>query len=495
MIRVLTGLAAGAATLAVLLALAGEGREESRTRVEPRIPYAMWWTQSLTGLAVLAVTEAGGVDVVHRDDSAEAPHERVKLYGDLPSGAFRVEARHNGEPGAVVVTQQPRGTGGRVALVQVDGSRMPEGPVRVDLWCVDEARVRSNWPADVVWVSVDGWRGDLVPGDSSAVARLADEAVEFSRAFAASGDPESAWRAMLEGRLVAPAAIGSPAEAAARPDTTLARILGERGYRSAFLAGRPAGGDPVAWGFERVAEDLGDAVSVIAAAERFLSDSGAGRVFMVLRLTDLLRIGTNQVPIGQEAARRDMIRSRVERVDAAIGRLLDLIEERGRTRETLVVLTAAHGQLMGEREAGWGAHRDRVDEGIIHVPLLVRWPEGGGGREDLLVSATDLAPTVLAALGLTVPGPMTGFDLAPVHSRSTERQRPIVALSPSGAVLRGTEWVYRSDRDGAGLWHLPGDPFQVMELSARRPEVSEYCARALANYLDPDWRLSSRSAR
>ena len=49
----------------------------------------------------------------------------------------------------------------------------------------------------------------------------------------------------------------------------------------------------------------------------------------------------------------------------------------------------------------------------VHVPLAIRWGARipGGARSDAFVSLCDLAPTFLAAAGVSVPPEMTGESL------------------------------------------------------------------------------------
>jgi 2,3-bisphosphoglycerate-independent phosphoglycerate mutase len=93
-----------------------------------------------------------------------------------------------------------------------------------------------------------------------------------------------------------------------------------------------------------------------------------------------------------------------EAVDAGLGRALEALEAAGGA----MIVTADHGncEVMVDPETG-GAHTAHT---LNPVPvILVGAPEGlrlrGGGR------LADLAPTVLALMGLPQPGEMTGESL------------------------------------------------------------------------------------
>lgn len=94
----------------------------------------------------------------------------------------------------------------------------------------------------------------------------------------------------------------------------------------------------------------------------------------------------------------------VQYLDAEIGRLLAGLAVRGLLQETLVVVTADHGETFWEQGNFWN-HGLWVGEPDVRVPLIVRGPGADRGlRVATPVSGVDVAPTILAAVGLA-PGP------------------------------------------------------------------------------------------
>jgi N-sulfoglucosamine sulfohydrolase len=93
----------------------------------------------------------------------------------------------------------------------------------------------------------------------------------------------------------------------------------------------------------------------------------------------------------------------LERSDAWVGDLLDRLAADGHAKDTLVILTADHGEGLPR------CKRWPYDSGT-NVPLLVRWPGEveGGERTDRLVSLVDVAPTVLSLAGIDVPAHVEG---------------------------------------------------------------------------------------
>ncbi|MEW4527936.1 sulfatase [Maioricimonas sp. JC845] len=95
----------------------------------------------------------------------------------------------------------------------------------------------------------------------------------------------------------------------------------------------------------------------------------------------------------------------IEVMDAKVGEVLDRLDAEGIADNTLVVFFGDHG-----RPHVWG--KQWLYEGGIHVPLIIRWPGhlAPGTVDDRMISLIDLAPTTLAAVGITPPATMQGVD-------------------------------------------------------------------------------------
>lgn len=96
--------------------------------------------------------------------------------------------------------------------------------------------------------------------------------------------------------------------------------------------------------------------------------------------------------------RRDYL-ANVAFVDREVGRVLDALDEEGIARDTLVIFTSDHGDMLGD-------HRLFVKGAFfydpsVRVPLILRWPGvlPEGERVPAVVQLQDLAATVLSAAG------------------------------------------------------------------------------------------------
>jgi arylsulfatase A-like enzyme len=189
--------------------------------------------------------------------------------------------------------------------------------------------------------------------------------------------------------------------------------------------------------------------------------------------------------------------ARVHRVDAAVGDILQRLGTAHALDHTIIVFTAKSGPVRPRAE------RTVYDAGV-HVPLIVRWPDGrgrGAVRHDL-VSGIDLGPAILRMAGVAPRAWMQGQDhltgqgtpntyvftvqnrVDDVYERvfavrdgrylyvlnlapytpilSLARGGPITdavaAVRKSGRLIRAQAAVYADDRGEAELYDLKADP-------------------------------------
>jgi len=99
----------------------------------------------------------------------------------------------------------------------------------------------------------------------------------------------------------------------------------------------------------------------------------------------------------------------VQRVDAGVGMLLDLLDRRGLAANTIVMFFGDHGPPVSRGKT-------TTYEFGVRIPLIVRWPgvAPAGQQSDALVSTVDLLPTCVNAAGGSLPSPLAGRDFRPL---------------------------------------------------------------------------------
>jgi len=129
---------------------------------------------------------------------------------------------------------------------------------------------------------------------------------------------------------------------------------------------------------------------------------------------DRIRLRPNVPPPMRKSARRDLAGyyAHCSAIDEMVGQLLDTLRQTGQDRNTIVVFTSDHGDLLGSH--GYYKKQQPYDESI-RVPLLIRYPAefGEKGRQlDVPINTEDLMPTLLGLCGVDVPKTVEGLDFS-----------------------------------------------------------------------------------
>ena len=174
---------------------------------------------------------------------------------------------------------------------------------------------------------------------------------------------------------------------------------------------------------------------------------------------------------------RALYKGEIEYLDGNVGKLFDKMKNLGIYDDTLIVLTADHGEEFMEH-GGWWHGLTLYDEQIA-VPLLVKWPLGSGGlgvgNAEEVARLIDVAPTLLAAVGAEIPAEMQGVDLAaPISGRSPKDLEVYSEEDHEGNVLwalrtRETKLINANEGNPRGLptrelFNLDQDPGELDNL-------------------------------
>jgi choline-sulfatase len=107
---------------------------------------------------------------------------------------------------------------------------------------------------------------------------------------------------------------------------------------------------------------------------------------------------------------RARYRAEIVYVDSLVGKLLGWLESRHLSDTTVLIVTADHGESLGEH--GEETHGFFLYQSTLRVPLLVRGPGvPRGERASELARTIDIAPTALTLLGVDVPPGIDGVGL------------------------------------------------------------------------------------
>ena len=431
----------------------------------------------------------------------------------------------------------------------------------------EDAPVRP--PNVVVFFADDLGHGDLGCYGSPTnrtphLDRLAAEGVRFTDAYSASPGCTPSRAALLTGcqpqRVGLPSVLSPRAQVGLSPDeTTMAEVLAAKGYATAAIGKWHLGDAPnlMPWnhGFEDVlclpySNDMwtynwgtrdvgligrdrwgpiplwsrrpGEAPEVVARDPR--QDSLTPRY--TARALEFVRANADRpfflylawshphTPLAASApflgaSGAGLYGDVLLELDDSVGRVVDLVEELGLARDTVVVFASDNGPWTrfgdhGGSTGGLRGDKGTTFEGGVRVPLIA-WGPGrvGAGRvEGRVASLMDLLPT-LARLAGASPGdgawptlPIDGVDITALLQGTLDpalEERLLVHYWPDQLqALRHGRWklhlphghrtvveagrdghpgVQGSGRIGLSLFDLAADPGETTDVAAEHPEV------------------------
>ncbi|MFC6723168.1 sulfatase [Halobium palmae] len=177
----------------------------------------------------------------------------------------------------------------------------------------------------------------------------------------------------------------------------------------------------------------------------------------------------------------------IKHVDKHVGRLIEMLRQNEIYDETLVIVTADHGEEFGEN--GLYSEHGTVSEGTQRIPLIFKPPAGEStdfGFRNHLTTNVDLAPTIADYCGLEPPATWQGDSLRPIIAGDEIGWRDHIVVEHG---LYTAQRAIRTDRwklvktYNAGMWgdvideielyDMETDQWEQTDLSADHPEVIE----------------------
>ena len=344
--------------------------------------------------------------------------------------------------------------------------------------------------SNVLLVTIDTLRRDRVgaygssAGLTPTIDRLAADGVRYVHAYSHAPMTLPAHASMLTGRV--PLRHGVRTNGSYRlPDDvpTLATVLDLAGYRTGAFVGAfvldaryglsrgfgayddhysESGRSTFALA-ERRAADV-----VQAAGDWILAPGANGKWFAWVHLFD--PHAPYQAPAEYRSGRAPYD-AEIAYTDAMLGRLLDRLRAAGALNRTVIVITADHGESLGDH--GETTHGLFAYDATLSVPLVISGPGVGRAVVDGTVGHADILPTVCDLLGVTPPPALDGASLVAAQPRD----RKVYFEALDAAITRGwapltgvvtAEWKF-IDLPEPELYDLAADPAEAHNLADRDP--------------------------
>jgi arylsulfatase A-like enzyme len=177
---------------------------------------------------------------------------------------------------------------------------------------------------------------------------------------------------------------------------------------------------------------------------------------------------------------KELYAAEVTLTDRWLGVLFDRLHDLDLERETVIVLVADHGLLLGEH--GWtGKISTALHPALTRVPLIVVDPRRrrAGDASSWRASTHDVAPTILSLLGRPVPEAMEGADLSRAFRGQKLPERPYSFGGYGNSFyIRSDRWALWARTNGTGfqLYDKRRDPGETANVAARHPGVVRHLA-------------------
>ena len=160
---------------------------------------------------------------------------------------------------------------------------------------------------------------------------------------------------------------------------------------------------------------------------------------------------------------RNYYRNAVLQTDAQIRQLFDILRDKHLLDDCVVIITADHGQYLGEFNRlghGW-----RPYEPVVRIPLLIYDSAGFKYPAHNLTSQVDIAATLLQRAGIPIPRNWSGMPLSlPAQRRSAILDSPEVdglVYNADGVLFK---YLRQKDQQQAWLFNLNQDPNEQTNL-------------------------------
>jgi choline-sulfatase len=181
-------------------------------------------------------------------------------------------------------------------------------------------------------------------------------------------------------------------------------------------------------------------------------------------------------------------------MDRHVGEILRTLEELGIRDDVCLIVSADHGESMGEH--GVYMEHANATESVHHIPLIIKAPGVAkpGQTVDGFVYNVDVVATIVDLVGLPVPSGWDGASFLPaLRSEPWEGREYLVmdhALYVCQRAVRDRRWYYVRtyhaglyDFPDVALFDMDNDPYQTRNVAEAHPEVVREMDHRLAEWL------------
>lgn len=350
----------------------------------------------------------------------------------------------------------------------------------------------------VLLITVDALRADALRASGGSglmpnLDELASQGVAFTRAYTSTPHTSYAVTGILTGAFVRFGMESDGEEA--RTHETLAELLASRGMRTAafyppavfyvdqhqFEAYRATH-----FGFATFDESFASGVERVRQLRAYLeSASDRGPTFVWVHLFEPHEPYEPPPEFARGDSDRERYDGELRAADAAIGQLVRVF--RGAYPDAIAIVTSDHGEEFGEH--GGQFHGTTLYDEQVRVPLVWSAPGVQPRTVQSPVQNVDIAPTLLATLGVPPPMRMHGADLSTLLAGSPETDSRVAFASlemARAAMLTDGRWkvICRPREALCSLFDLHREPGESLDERELHRDVADALAGRLYSFIE-----------
>ncbi len=210
----------------------------------------------------------------------------------------------------------------------------------------------------------------------------------------------------------------------------------------------------------------------LQAPEEYLNQYGFDKNKAIYSNSEIIASKiTEHFQRGQGNTKRQTYSAMVSSMDAAIGRILQALEDKGVADNTLVIFFSDNGasETDGGNNRPLRGKKGSTFEGGLRVPAIVKWPNGftGGRKEETVMGYVDILSTIRGILNVTTPPtqPLDGINVFPILRGDTTLTDRTFYLSKLG--LTTQKWKLAHNK----LFDIENDMSESKNLAKKEPKV------------------------
>ena len=183
-------------------------------------------------------------------------------------------------------------------------------------------------------------------------------------------------------------------------------------------------------------------------------------------------------------------------IDKNVGRVIDVLRQRGQLENTLIVFNSDHGENLGDHRL---LFKGTTYDCVTNVPYILTWPQcpNPGETRDLLCSSVDIMPTLLELAGVQAPEPsgMQGRSLSPAIDDRQHQELDVLLIENVGVRrtirTRDALLTWHGPNERGELYNLKVDPicfrnlWDAPEAAKVQGELMEHLINLMAQNVDP----------